>query len=238
MTGFYCISMRLLFTGLCLSLIVFAVDAKRKNVNCEKLQRKCNRGSSKACKKLAKLCSDFLRRQEDSSASSHVPAGFAGSLGAPAGILVEEHGTSIEVEWLPPVHYATLSGYELSYGEYIPDVVRVRLGADVTNYVIENVSPNVIYIIKVRPFDQLGNGPSIFQTIMTTVASEQPEIPNVDIPVQTVETTEDEATNHGNENLGQGSREDKIPKKETNIFPNFGTTAIPDGGRNSSEETS
>lgn len=49
--------------------------AKRKNVNCEKLQRKCNRGSSKACKKLAKLCSDFLRRQEDSSASSHVPAG-------------------------------------------------------------------------------------------------------------------------------------------------------------------
>lgn len=53
-------------------------------------------------------------------------------------------------------------------------MVRVRLGADVTNYVIENVSPNVIYIIKVRPFDQLGNGPSIFQTIMTTVGEQLP----------------------------------------------------------------
>lgn len=59
---------------MCVCVCVFST-AKRKNVNCEKLQRKCNRGSSKACKKLAKLCSDFLRRQEDSSASSHVPAG-------------------------------------------------------------------------------------------------------------------------------------------------------------------
>lgn len=224
--------MKLLFIGACLLVVLAVEGAKNRNVNCGKLQRKCNKGNDKSCRKLRKLCSDFLNRQQHASESSHnrgshVPAALADvTIGAPSGIFVEQHGLSVEVTWLPPESGATISGYLLSYGEYIPDQINVRLGADVTNYVIHNVSPNVIYIMKLRTFTGNEYGPSIFQTIMTT-DGELPEPPAEDIDGQLVQATDEETTNNQDEDRGD----------DVNIFQHFGTTETTARGGDGSHQT-
>lgn len=88
----------------------------------------------------------------------------------PARLQATPRANSIVVQWATPAPDSKIlvRGYTLGYGRGIADVYQVRLDADTHDYTIKNLQPASEYVISIKAFNNLGNGPSRYDTVVTS----------------------------------------------------------------------
>ena len=75
----------------------------------------------------------------------------------------------IMVTWEPSLDTSIMiRGYILGYGPGIPDAVVKSLPSSQTQYTIPNLTPNTLYVLKLRAFNQVGEGQSLYEDVSTT----------------------------------------------------------------------
>lgn len=98
----------------------------------------------------------------------------------PARLQAKPRANSIVVQWAPPAPDSKIlvRGYVLGYGRGIADVYQVRLDANTHDYTIPNLQPTSEYVISIKAFNHLGNGPSRYDTVVTSEdIAEEPATP-------------------------------------------------------------
>lgn len=146
------------------------MEARKKSVNCNKLQRKCDRGRENACRKIRKHCPPTV------TVEPNVPSETSLTPGTPSGLVVHAYPTRIEIQWSPPNSDAAVEGYKLGYGKNMPDIYLITLGPDTFSYVINDFEPNSLYVIRLRAFNGVMYGHSIYEILETK--GEQGQEPN------------------------------------------------------------
>lgn len=93
--------------------------------------------------------------------------------GKPARIRTQAEANSIMVRWSPPSEESKIlvRGYILTYGRGIPDVLQVNLDAQQRIYTIKDLQPSSQYIIKVKAFNNMGEGQPIYAIEKTSEES-------------------------------------------------------------------
>ncbi|XP_076438813.1 neogenin-like [Babylonia areolata] len=100
----------------------------------------------------------------------------------PARLQAKPRANSIVVQWAPPPPDSKIlvRGYILGYGRGIADVYQVRLDANTHDYTIKNLQPTSEYVISIKAFNNLGNGPSRYDTVFTSAdIAEEPATPMI-----------------------------------------------------------
>ncbi|CAG5130561.1 unnamed protein product, partial [Candidula unifasciata] len=98
----------------------------------------------------------------------------------PAHLIARPKANSIKVSWAPPPPHSKIlvRGYVLGYGRGISDVYKHTLDANTHDYVIENLQPASHYVITIRAFNSQGQGPSKYETVITSEDTiEEPATP-------------------------------------------------------------
>ncbi|KAL8622320.1 hypothetical protein ACOMHN_043324 [Nucella lapillus] len=98
----------------------------------------------------------------------------------PARLQAKPRANSIVVQWAPPTPDSKIlvRGYILGYGRGIADVYQVTLDANTHDYAIKNLQPTSEYVISIKAFNNLGNGPSRYDTVVTSAdVAEEPATP-------------------------------------------------------------
>ncbi|XP_059173619.1 neogenin-like isoform X2 [Physella acuta] len=87
----------------------------------------------------------------------------------PAKLYAQPKANSILVSWAPPPPHSKIlvRGYVLGYGKGIADVYKHSLDANTHQYHIQNLQPSSQYVITIRAFNALGQGPSRYETVIT-----------------------------------------------------------------------
>ncbi|PVD36565.1 hypothetical protein C0Q70_03550 [Pomacea canaliculata] len=88
----------------------------------------------------------------------------------PARLQAKPMANSIIVQWAPPAPDSNIlvRGYILGYGRGIADVYQVRLDADTHDYTIKNLQPASEYVISIKALNNIGSGPSRYDTVLTS----------------------------------------------------------------------
>ncbi|XP_070178153.1 neogenin-like isoform X2 [Littorina saxatilis] len=88
----------------------------------------------------------------------------------PARLHAKPRANSIVVQWAPPPpdSKVLVRGYVLGYGRGIADVYQVRLDTNTNDYTIKNLQPASEYVISIKAFNNMGNGPSRYDTVITS----------------------------------------------------------------------
>ena len=86
----------------------------------------------------------------------------------PSFLEASSYPTQIIVRWQPPQDTSIMvRGYMLGYGHYYPDREVLQLGAGTRQHTITNLQPNAEYVIKLRAFNNRGEGFPLFETVFT-----------------------------------------------------------------------
>lgn len=87
----------------------------------------------------------------------------------PADISAVGYPTHIEVQWVPPENQNIfIRGYLLGYGKNIPDIFIETVGPKTFRFVIRKVQANAMYVLRLRAFNEAGEGAAIYETVTTT----------------------------------------------------------------------
>ncbi|XP_033624353.1 neogenin-like isoform X14 [Asterias rubens] len=77
----------------------------------------------------------------------------------------------IVVTWAPPFESnIMIRGYILGYGAGIPDAFIETFSSSETQFTITNLKPSTIYVLKLRAFNNAGEGMSLYKDVATSVA--------------------------------------------------------------------
>ncbi|KJH53367.1 fibronectin type III domain protein [Dictyocaulus viviparus] len=109
-------------------------------------------------------------------------------LGAPRELRPQAGPDYILISWLPPADESNLvRGYQIGWGNNVPDVSMERVGANVFQHKISGLRPSREYVVSLRAFNKQGSGFPIYETVKTlspsspffdeTVASSQLRTP-------------------------------------------------------------
>ena len=91
---------------------------------------------------------------------------------APTIITVAAYSHQINIQWEhPESSYVLVQGYLLGYGENIPDIVVQRLDGSARYYEIKHLELNTNYVIKLRAYNQAGEGQSVYSNVRTSADS-------------------------------------------------------------------
>ncbi|XP_072038714.1 uncharacterized protein [Amphiura filiformis] len=86
----------------------------------------------------------------------------------PAYLEITSYPTKIHVRWGHPHDSSILvRGYTLGYGIGFPDRQILQLSKTTTDHVIGDLQPNAQYVIRLRAFNQNGEGFSLYETVYT-----------------------------------------------------------------------
>ncbi|XP_022084069.1 neogenin-like isoform X5 [Acanthaster planci] len=74
----------------------------------------------------------------------------------------------IDVFWEPPSDDSIMvRGYILGYGASVPDSLLERLPSSETQVSLTNLLPSTLYVLKLRAFNKVGEGPSLYIDVQT-----------------------------------------------------------------------
>ena len=77
----------------------------------------------------------------------------------------------IVVTWAPPFESnIMIRGYILGYGAGIPDAFIETFSSSETQFTITNLKPSTIFVLKLRAFNNAGEGMSLYKDVATSVA--------------------------------------------------------------------
>ncbi|KAJ8035533.1 Neogenin [Holothuria leucospilota] len=97
----------------------------------------------------------------------------------PADISAIGYPTHIDVRWVPPENQNIfIRGYLLGYGKNIPDIFIETMSPKTFRFVIRDVQANAMYVLRLRAFNQAGEGASIYETVTTRAGTDTP-LPNL-----------------------------------------------------------
>ncbi|GLH00170.1 Contactin [Gryllus bimaculatus] len=87
---------------------------------------------------------------------------------SPHGLKTRAMVDSITVSWSPPRNQNIMvRGYTLGWGKGIPDVYTKLLDGKQRYYVIENLEPTSEYVISLRAYNEMGDGPPAYSSVRT-----------------------------------------------------------------------
>ncbi|XP_022100823.1 uncharacterized protein LOC110984704 isoform X3 [Acanthaster planci] len=87
----------------------------------------------------------------------------------PSNLQVAPSHNSVTVSWTAPSDQTVrIRGYILGYGAGVPDEMTVRLSASQFKYIITGLMPETLYVLKLRAFNHIGEGPSLYIDAMTS----------------------------------------------------------------------
>lgn len=80
--------------------------------------------------------------------------------------------SSIIVSWNPPVNQSiVIKGYTIGWGIGIPEKYTKVLDPKKTSHILENLTPLSEYVISLQAFNNKGNGPAVYETAWTKLAT-------------------------------------------------------------------
>ncbi|WKX89973.1 hypothetical protein Q1695_009091 [Nippostrongylus brasiliensis] len=89
-------------------------------------------------------------------------------LGAPRELRPQAGPDYIIISWLPPADETNLvRGYQIGWGNNVPDVSMERVGANVLQHKITGLRPSREYVVSLRAFNKQGSGFPIYETVKT-----------------------------------------------------------------------
>ena len=101
----------------------------------------------------------------------------------PFSLRAKPTGTTIHVSWTPPKNSKTLiRGYTIGWGIGVPDVYSKVLESNFRSFTIPDLSPKSEYVISLRGYNNMGDGPPAYETVRT-LASDSSSIPQIFPPV-------------------------------------------------------
>ncbi|KAJ1369696.1 hypothetical protein KIN20_031225 [Parelaphostrongylus tenuis] len=96
-------------------------------------------------------------------------------LGAPRELRPQAGLDYILISWLPPADETNLvRGYQIGWGNNVPDVSIERVGANVFQHKITGLRPSREYVVSLRAFNKQGSGFPIYETVKTLSPSSVP----------------------------------------------------------------
>uniref|UniRef100_A0A158P6T2 Neogenin-like protein n=1 Tax=Angiostrongylus cantonensis TaxID=6313 RepID=A0A158P6T2_ANGCA len=96
-------------------------------------------------------------------------------LGAPRELRPQAGLDYILISWLPPADETNLvRGYQIGWGNNVPDVSMDRVGANVFQHKITGLRPSREYVVSLRAFNKQGSGFPIYETVKTLSPSSVP----------------------------------------------------------------
>ncbi|XP_071789268.1 uncharacterized protein [Asterias amurensis] len=94
----------------------------------------------------------------------------------------------IVVTWAPPFESnIMIRGYILGYGAGIPDAFIETFSSSETQFTITNLKPSTIYVLKLRAFNNAGEGMSLYKDVATSVAGRS--VPSMPMGLRVVVTS-------------------------------------------------
>ncbi|KAK6730933.1 hypothetical protein RB195_007418 [Necator americanus] len=89
-------------------------------------------------------------------------------LGAPRELRPQAGPDYILISWLPPADETILvRGYQIGWGNNVPDVSMERVGPNVLQHKITGLRPSREYVVSLRAFNKQGSGFPIYETVKT-----------------------------------------------------------------------
>ncbi|VDO63962.1 unnamed protein product [Heligmosomoides polygyrus] len=96
-------------------------------------------------------------------------------LGAPRELRPQAGPDYIIISWLPPADETNIvRGYQIGWGNNVPDVSMERVGANVLQHKITGLRPSREYVVSLRAFNKQGSGFPIYETVKTLSHSSMP----------------------------------------------------------------
>ena len=92
----------------------------------------------------------------------------------PLGIQSSQSDTEIVVTWQAPSD-ASIEGYILSYGVGAPTEYRERFPSTQTEFTITDLIPDTAYVLSLKAFNQVGEGPALYLQASTVQQSKSPD---------------------------------------------------------------
>lgn len=87
-------------------------------------------------------------------------------LGAPRELRPQAGPDYILISWLPPADESILvRGYQIGWGNNVPDVSMERVGPNVLQHKITGLRPSREYVVSLRAFNKQGSGFPIYETV-------------------------------------------------------------------------